>query len=64
MKHIKADIKPGDWVSFCRNGAIVIGRVWYVGRLNDDYPQTTLAFTDVGSVHLDGILEVRRGQQP
>jgi hypothetical protein len=51
------DVKPGDWVSFYDNGKIVIGNVRYVGL--PAYGSYTEAMTDIGTIRLDYILEVR-----
>lgn len=56
-------IKPGDWVRFQRNGELVLGVVAYVHSNADTYPYKPVAITDKGTVAVDDILEVRRGDE-
>lgn len=50
-------IETGDWVRFYNNGRLVIGQVEYIVK------SKLMGFdvkTDIGSVHSDYVLEVRK----
>jgi hypothetical protein len=49
---------PGDWVRFYRDGKMLIGVVQYIRESNG--LGDLEALTDVGSVAVDRILEIRK----
>lgn len=53
-------VKPGDWVRFYQNGALVIGVVQYV-RQDDTFSSRFHVHTDIGSVWASEVLECRGG---
>jgi hypothetical protein len=58
--------KPGDWVRFYRDARMVIGVVQYVGpvlsvSIHGDFADDEDVLTDIGSVTVDGVLEIRGG---
>ena len=53
------DIKPGDWVRFYQNGALVIGVVQYAHYDGMTFKHTLS--TDCGSIYANSVLEVRHG---
>jgi hypothetical protein len=52
-------VTAGDWVAFMLDGGIVYACVVYVRR-QDSYPHTTQAFTTLGRINVDDVLEVRK----
>jgi hypothetical protein len=54
----RINAKPGDWVRFRQMGELRIGVVAYIREM-DRYPHTKEAITDVGTVALSEVLEVR-----
>jgi len=52
-------VKPGDWVRFYKNGALVIGVVQYV-RVDDTFSFRYHVHTDIGSVWAVEVLEARQ----
>ena len=54
------EIKPGDWVRFYQDGTLRIGIVAYI-RARLSWQSYETAETDIGSVYVDSIKEVRRG---
>jgi hypothetical protein len=54
------DVRVGDWVRFQRDHMLILGVVLYV-RPCKYFPYGDEAVTDIGTVHVDSILE-RRAQ--
>lgn len=53
-------VRAGDWVRFMAGSRLVLGIVQYVRR--SGYGRDLYAFTDIGSVEVSSILEVRSGE--
>ena len=58
----RAEVRPGAWVRFYRNGTLVIGVVQY-SRPTDRWGSGgEEVLTDIGSVDISGVLEARNGK--